>query len=148
MTTLEKRHDFVRPSVTEASSESNPRGNRDGNQMADLSDEVIQGTTKSIETTRSFRPMAADKQWNPDTLRMFVGVPWNPWGLIADSPGGIRKSYITRSLVQERDGCSLPRRLTSPCAKVSKTVSRRLRSRETAGSATCSGATRRVGTSG
>ena len=33
---------------------------------------------------------------------MFVGEPWNPRSLIADSPGGIRDRYITRSLVQEQ----------------------------------------------
>ena len=33
---------------------------------------------------------------------MFVGVPWNPRGIITDSPGGIRKRYITRALGYER----------------------------------------------
>ena len=32
---------------------------------------------------------------------MFVGVPWNPRALIADSPGRLRIRNITRSLVQE-----------------------------------------------
>ena len=62
----------------------------------DLSDEVMVGTLKGIETTRSFRRMLAKQQWNPETLRMFVGVPWNPHGIITDSLGGIRKRYITR----------------------------------------------------
>ena len=43
----------------------------------DLSDEVIVGTPKGIETTRSFRRMTEDRQWNPEILRMFDGVPWN-----------------------------------------------------------------------
>ena len=74
----------------------------------DLSDEVIVGTPKGIETTRSFRRMT-DRQWNPRTLRMFVGVPWNPRGIVTDSPGRIRKRYITRALVQTHgapDGCA------------------------------------------
>ena len=76
--------------------------------MLDLSDEVIVGTPKGIETTRSFRRMAEDRQWNPETLRMFVGVPWNPRGITTDAPEGIRKRYITRALVQAHgatDGC-------------------------------------------
>ena len=74
----------------------------------DLSDEVIVGTPKGIETTRSFRRMTEDRQWNPETLRMCVGVPWNPRGITTDAPGGIRKRYITRALVQTHeatDGC-------------------------------------------
>ena len=60
------------------------------------------------ETTRSFRRMTEDRQWNPETLHMFVGVPWNPRGITTDAPGGIRKRYITRALVQAHgatDGC-------------------------------------------
>ena len=40
---------------------------------------------------------------------MFFGVPWNPRGIITDSPGGIHKRYITRTLVQTHgatDGCA------------------------------------------
>ena len=40
---------------------------------------------------------------------MFVGVPWNPRGIVTDSPGGIRKRYTTRALVQAHgatDGCA------------------------------------------
>ena len=39
---------------------------------------------------------------------MSVGVPWNPRGITTDAPGGIRKRYITRALVQAHgatDGC-------------------------------------------
>ena len=39
---------------------------------------------------------------------MFVGVPRNPRGITTDAPGGIRKRYITRALVQAHgatDGC-------------------------------------------
>ena len=74
----------------------------------DLSDEVIVGTPKGIKTTRSFRRMTEDRQCNPETLRMFVGVPWNPRGITTNAPGGIRKRYITRALVQAHgatDGC-------------------------------------------
>ena len=39
------------------------------------------------------------------TLRIFVAVPWNPRGLMADPPGGVRKRYIKRSLVQEHVHC-------------------------------------------
>ena len=49
-----------------------------------------------------------DLQWNPKTLRMFAGVPWNPRGITTDALGGIRKRYITRTLVQAHgatDGC-------------------------------------------
>ena len=52
--------------------------------------------------------MTEDRRWNPETLRMFVGVPWNPRGITIDAPGGIRKRYITRGLVQTHgaaDGC-------------------------------------------
>ena len=52
--------------------------------------------------------MTEDRQWNPETLRMFVGVPWNPRGITTDAPGGIRKRCITRALVQAHgatDGC-------------------------------------------
>ena len=79
-----------------------PRWEADGVFLGklDLSDEVIVGTPKGIETTRSFRRMTEDRQWNPETLRMFVGVPWNPRGITTDAPGGIRKRYITRALVQ------------------------------------------------
>ena len=66
----------------------------------DLSDEVIVGTPKGIETTRSLRRMMEDRQWNPKTLRMVVGVPRNPRGITTDAPGGIRKRYITRALLQ------------------------------------------------
>ena len=87
-----------------------PRWEADGVFLGklDLSDEVIVGTPKGIETTRSFRRMT-DRQWNPGTLRMFVGVPWNPRGIVTDSPGRIRKRYITRALVQTHgatDGCA------------------------------------------
>ena len=74
-----------------------------------LSDEVIVGTPKGIETTRSFRRMTEDRQWNPETLRMFVGVPWNPRGITTDAPGGIRKRYIAGALVRTHgatDGCA------------------------------------------
>ena len=74
----------------------------------DLSDEVIVGTPKGIQTTRSFRRMTEDRQWNPENLRMFVGVPWNPRGIITDALGGILKRYITRALVQAHgaaEGC-------------------------------------------
>ena len=30
----------------------------------------------------------------------FVGVPWKPRGITTDAPGGIRKRFITRALVQ------------------------------------------------
>ena len=89
-----------------------PKWNRDGSVFLgkmDWSDEVIVGTPKGTETTRSFRRMTEDRQWNPETLRMFVGVPWNPRGIITDSPGGIRKRYITRAPVQTHgatDGCA------------------------------------------
>ena len=87
-----------------------PRWEADGVFLGklDLSDEVIVGTPKGIETTRSFRRMTEDRQWNPETLRMFVGVPWNPRGITTDAPGGIRKRYIMRALVQAHgatDGC-------------------------------------------
>ena len=87
-----------------------PRWEADGVFLGklDLSDEVIVGTPKGIETTRSFKRMT-DRQWNPGTLRMFVGVPWNPRGIITDSPGRIRKRYITRALMQThgaQDGCA------------------------------------------
>ena len=36
---------------------------------------------------------------------MFVGVPWNPREVMADPPGGVRKRYITKSLVQELVHC-------------------------------------------
>ena len=88
-----------------------PRWEADGVSLGKLhlSDDVIVGTPKVIETTRSFRRMTEDRQWNPETLRMFVGVPWNPRGIITDSPGGIRKRYVTRALVQTHggtDGCA------------------------------------------
>ena len=87
-----------------------PRWEADGVFLGelDLSDEVIVGTPKGIETTRSFRRMTEDRQLNPETLRMFVGVPWNPRGITTDAPGGFRKRYITRALVQTHgatDGC-------------------------------------------
>ena len=52
----------------------------------DLSDEVIVGTPQGIVTTRSFRRMTEDRQWNPETLPMFVGVPWNLRGITTDAP--------------------------------------------------------------
>ena len=123
---------FVGPSVTRiplrTQAKMAPRWEADGVFLGklDLSDEVIVGPSKGIGTTRSFTRMRADPQWNPETLRIFVGVPWHPRGLMTDSLGGIRQRYITRSLVQEHgatDGCAaLPGRFTSPCAKVSKTV--------------------------
>ena len=75
----------------------------------DLSDEVIVGIPKRIETTRSFRRTPADHQWNPETMLMFVGVPWNSRAIITDSPGGTRKLHITRDLMQTHgatDGCA------------------------------------------
>ena len=64
----------------------------------DLSDEVIVGTPKGIETTRSFRRMTEDRQWTPETLRMFVVVPWNPRGITTDALGRIRQRYITKTV--------------------------------------------------
>ena len=86
-----------------------PRWEADGVFLGtlDLSDEVIVGTPKAVETTRSFRRTTEDRQWNPETLCVFVGVPWNLRGITIDAPGGIRKRYITRALVQahgETDG--------------------------------------------
>ena len=52
--------------------------------LLDLLDEVIVGTPNGIETTRSSRRRPTEQQWNPETLRMFVGVSWNPRGLITD----------------------------------------------------------------
>ena len=75
----------------------------------DPSDEAIVGTPTAIETTRSFRRMLADQQWNSETLRMFVGVLWNPRTLHFESLESICKRYITKSLVQEHgatDGCA------------------------------------------
>ena len=92
----------------------------------DLSYEVIVGTTKGIETTQSFRRMPVDQQWNPETMRMVVGVPWNARGFIAESLEGIRKLYITRSLVQERGATQPATEFTSLCAKMSQSVSRHL----------------------
>ena len=89
------------------STKMEPRWQADGVFLGklDLSDEVIVGTPKGIETTRSFRGMTKDdRQWNPETLRMFVGVPWNPRGITTDAPVGIRNSYITRALVQTHGG--------------------------------------------
>ena len=79
-----------------------PRWEADGVYLGklDLSDEVIVGRPTGIETTRSFRRMTEDGQWNPETLRTFVGVPWNPRGITTDAPGGIRKHHISRALVQ------------------------------------------------
>ena len=56
-----------------------PRWEADGVFLGklDLSDEVIVGSPRDIETIRSFRRMPTEQQWNPETLRMFV-VPWNP----------------------------------------------------------------------
>ena len=87
-----------------------PRWEADGVFLGklDLSDEVIVGIPKGTETTRSFRRMTEDRQWNPETLRMFVAVPWNPRGISNDAPGGTRKRHITRALVQTHgatDGC-------------------------------------------
>ena len=56
----------------------------DGVFLLDLLDEVIVGTPNGIETTRSSRRRPTEQQWNPETLFMFVGVPWNPRGLITD----------------------------------------------------------------
>ena len=74
-----------------------------------------------------------------------------PAGFISDSLG--RKSQTLHHEISGARPCrdrrmrSLPRRWTSPCAKVPKTVLGRLRSRETARSATCGGVRRRVGKS-
>ena len=92
-------------------SKMEPRWEADGGFLGKLglSDEANVGTPKGIETTRSFRRMTADQKWNPETLRMFAGVPWNTRGIVTDSPGGCRKRYITRALVQARgatDGCA------------------------------------------
>ena len=99
-TMLVKRRALAKPSVTESHFETKPKWNRDGSVFLgkmDLSDEVIVGTPKGTQTTRSLRRMTEDRQWNPETLRMFVGVPWNPRGIITDSPGGIRKRYDHKS---------------------------------------------------
>ena len=87
-----------------------PRWEADGVFLGklNLSDEVIVGTPKGIGTTRSVRRMTEGRQWNPETLRMFVGAPWNPRGITIDALGRIRKRYITRALVQTHgatDGC-------------------------------------------
>ena len=86
-----------------------PRWEADGVILLDLLDEVTVGTRNGIETTRSRRRRPTEQQWNPEALRMFVGVMWNPRGLINDSPGGVLKRYITRALVQVHgatDGCA------------------------------------------
>ncbi|CAK0831695.1 unnamed protein product [Prorocentrum cordatum] len=74
----------------------------------DLSDEVIVGTPKGIETVRSTRRKDDEHRWNAEAIRMFVGVPWNPRVLVADAPGGTRRKYITRALIAKygaTDGC-------------------------------------------
>ena len=128
-TMLAKRHAFAKSSVYRIPlrilTKMEPRWEADGVILGklDVSDEVIVGTPKGIETTRSFRRMTEDRQWNPETLRMFVGIPWNPRGITTDALGAIRKRYITgeSSWCNRRMPC-MSRRWTSPCAKVSETV--------------------------
>ena len=111
---LARQRVLEKPSVTESHFESNPKRGQDGKQMV-CSWESWTCLTKRLLVhpralkTRSFRRMPADQQWNPETVRMFVGVPWNPRGIVTDSCGGVRKRYITRALVQAHgatDGCA------------------------------------------
>ncbi len=74
----------------------------------DNSDEPIIGTPRGIEQTRSFRKREQGERWNQEAIRMFVGAPWNPRGMVADAPGGTRRRYITKALVLQHgatEGC-------------------------------------------
>jgi hypothetical protein len=74
----------------------------------DNSDEAIIGTPRGIELVRSFRKREQAERWSADAVRMFVGVPWNPRGVVADGPGGVRRKYVTRALVVKHgatEGC-------------------------------------------
>ena len=74
----------------------------------DNADEAIIGTPRGIEQTRSFRKREQGERWSQDAIRMFVGVPWNPRGMVADAPGGTRRRYITKALVVQHgatEGC-------------------------------------------
>ena len=50
----------------------------------DESDEVI--AAARIEFAGSFKRRTKDKQWERDAFTTFIGVPWNPRGLVVEAP--------------------------------------------------------------
>ena len=44
--------------------------------------------------------------WERDAFRTFIGVPWNPRGLVVEAPmASSRRRYITKA-VNQQHGCS------------------------------------------
>ena len=52
----------------------------------DESVEVIIGTARGVEFSRSLRGMADGERWSKEEYATFIGAPWNPVGLAVDAP--------------------------------------------------------------
>ena len=76
----------------------------------DESGEVIVETAAEIEFARSFRRRAANKQWERDAFTTFIGVRWNPRGLVVEAPvASNRRRKIRKALIHqcgETPGCA------------------------------------------
>ena len=90
----------------------------------DLSDEVIVGTPNRIKTTRSFRRMTEDRQWNPDTPAHVcwstVETAWHHHRRTWRNSQTLHHESSSANTWSNRRMHCLSR--TSPCAKVSETV--------------------------
>ena len=57
-----------------------------------------------IEFTRSVRRKDEERRWDTELLRSIISVPWNHHGVFVDAPGGQRRRYITRDLIEKHGG--------------------------------------------
>ncbi|CAK0826802.1 unnamed protein product [Prorocentrum cordatum] len=68
----------------------------------DESDEVVVGTARGIEFTRSFKRRDGSERWIQEEFRTSIGVPWNPRAPTTETPVvSTRRRYITCALIQE-----------------------------------------------
>ncbi|CAK0901850.1 unnamed protein product [Prorocentrum cordatum] len=66
------------------------------------SEEVVMGTARGKEFTRSFKRRAESERWIQEEFRTFIGVPWNPRAPTTEAPVvSARRRCITRALTQE-----------------------------------------------
>ena len=75
----------------------------------DESAEVIIGTARGVDLSRSLMRKAEVDRWSREDYNSFIGVPWNPRGVELTAPAkSSRRKYIAKTLVDEHgltEGC-------------------------------------------
>ena len=74
----------------------------------DESAEVIIGTARGVEFSRSLRRMTDGERWSKEEYSTFIGAPWSPAGAAVEAPTRKARRYITQAMVAERgmtEGC-------------------------------------------